>query len=353
MKILNFALILSFFLFCSFKPVENPRPRWTVEQANEWAKTNGWMCGSNFIPSTAINQLEMWQADTFDPSTIDQELGWAEGLGMNVMRVFLHHLAWEQDKPGFKSRMDKFLDIAAKHHIKIMFVFFDDCWLAKSKIGKQPEPVLGKHNSGWLKDPGIPMNADTTIFPGLEKYVKDVMNSFAKDKRIVIWDLYNEPNTKNNQSLNLLKKVFQWARETKATQPITSGIWKKELKDYTKFQTENSDIISYHNYGDAKLQKKTIDSLRIFNRPLICSEYMARKKNSLFQTVLPVLHRENVTAINWGLVSGKTNTIYAWGDTTHRDGSEPALWFHDIFRKGGIPYKQEEVDAIRKECLKK
>jgi hypothetical protein len=324
------------------------RDIWTEEQAQEWVAKTGWLCGANFIPSTAINQLEMWQAKTFDTTTIDQELGWAESIGMNVMRVFLHHLAWEQDKEGFTRRIGKFLEIASNHHIKIMFVFFDDCWNPTANIGKQPDPVPGKHNSGWLQDPGKPVNNDTTIFPKLEIYIKDVMNAFAKDDRIVIWDLYNEPNGSENSSMKLLQKVFQWARESRAEQPVTVAIWNSKLKEYNYLQLSNSDIISYHNYGDSIYQKKQIDSLKKFNRPLICSEYMARRNNSTFQTILPVLKRENVSAINWGLVSGKTNTIYAWDDSTHKDGLEPALWFHDIFRKDGTPYKDEEVKLIKK-----
>src|SRR4029077_2592941 len=48
------------------------RAVWTKERARAWADSTGWLVGSNFIPSTAINQLEMWQAATFDPRTIDR-----------------------------------------------------------------------------------------------------------------------------------------------------------------------------------------------------------------------------------------------------------------------------------------
>ena len=79
--------------------------RWSQSQANSWYAQQPWLVGSNYVPADAINQLEMWQADTFDPQRIDKELGWAEGLGMNTMRVFLHDLLWQQDAPGFKRRM--------------------------------------------------------------------------------------------------------------------------------------------------------------------------------------------------------------------------------------------------------
>ena len=243
--------------------------------------------------------------------------------------------------------MDSFLAIASRHRIKIMFVFFDDCWNPTAQIGKQPDPVPGRHNSGWLQDPGKPMNNDTSLFPMLEIYVKDIMNTFAKDDRIVIWDLYNEPNAPDNASMQLLQRVFQWARESNAQQPVTVAVWDWKLIDYNRIQLDNSDIISYHNYGDSTWHKQQIDSLKKYNRPLICSEYMARKNKSTFQSILPMLRQEGISAINWGLVAGKTNTMYAWNDTTHCDGSEPALWFHDILRMDGTPYKSEEVELIK------
>ncbi len=126
----------------SCQPGENrdPNARWSEEKVREWQKETGWLSGCNFQPSTAVNQLEMWQEDTFDPETIDRELGWAEDLGFNMMRVYLHSYAWKQDPEGFKNRLNKYLTISHNHGIGTMFVFFDDCWNPNSKPGPQPEP---------------------------------------------------------------------------------------------------------------------------------------------------------------------------------------------------------------------
>src|SRR5687767_15506807 len=96
--------------------------RWPAQQANAWYAKQPWLVGANFGPSTAINQLEMFQADTFDLETIDRELGWAKDLGFTSMRVFLHHLLWEQDSEGFLERLDQFLEVAEKHEIGVMIV---------------------------------------------------------------------------------------------------------------------------------------------------------------------------------------------------------------------------------------
>jgi len=321
--------------------------RWSPEKAIAWAKIQPWLRGCDFIPSTAVNQLEMWQAETFDTVTIDRELGWADEIGMNCMRVYLHHLAWETDREGFKSRMRKYLDIADKHGVETIFVFFDDCWNPEYHPGKQPDPKPGVHNSGWVRDPGDLLFSDPLIVNTLEAYEKDILSTFKDDKRIVAWDLNNEPGNSGygNKSLPLLEKAFLWGREVNPSQPLSSGVWSNDLEDLNAFQLSHSDIITYHNYSDEKNHQAMIDTLKLYGRPLICTEYMARRNNSLFSNIMPILKAQNIGAINWGLVSGKTNTIYAW-DTPVPDGSEPALWFHDIFRKDGTPYNGAEIQVI-------
>lgn len=328
--------------------------RWSDIQAANWQNVNGWLRGSNFNPSTAINQLETWQAETFDTTTINRELGWAHGIGLNCMRVFLHHVAWETDREGFKKRMNKYLEIAAKNGIKTIFVFFDDCWNPTYHAGKQPDPKPGVHNSGWVRDPGDLYYNDSTLVVKLEAYVKDILTSFGEDKRIVMWDLYNEPGNSQygNKSMTLLKKVFEWAWDIRPSQPLTSGVWNISLSELNKFQVENSDIITYHNYESPEKHQAAIDTLVRYHRPLVCTEYMARRNNSLFTNIMPLLKRNNVGAINWGLVAGKSNTKYAW-DEPIADGSDPKLWFHEIFRTDGTPYKQEEADTIKKLTSKK
>ncbi|HEY1113843.1 MAG TPA: cellulase family glycosylhydrolase [Chitinophagaceae bacterium] len=329
--------------------VAAPAGRWSAEKAHAWYASQKWISGANFLPSTAINQLEMWQAATFDPATIDRELGWAQSIGFNTMRVYLHSVAWKEDPHGFKQRVGQYLDIADRYGIRTILVFFDDCWNKEAQPGSQPAPKPGIHNSGWVQDPGQPMSADSTLFPGLEKYVKDVMRHFAHDKRILLWDLYNEPGNqgKGNSSLPLLRNVFAWARAVNPDQPISVGVWKWDLRELNLFQIQNSDVITYHNYDGPEAHQRIVQLLQTHDRPLICTEYMARLRNSRFSNIMPMLKQENIGAINWGLVDGKSNTIYAW-ETPLPDGSQPVEWFHDVFRKDGKPYRQDEVDLIKK-----
>jgi len=342
--------------------------RWPAEKANAWYAKQPWLVGSNYTPASAINELEMWQADTFDAAAIDKELGWAEGLGMTTMRVFLHDLPWQQDSAGFRARIDRFLDIASKHHIRPLFVLFDSCWDPLPKLGPQHAPTPGVHNSGWVQAPGAQGLSDPAQYPRLKAYVIGVVGAFAKDTRVLGWDVWNEPDNGNGGSyakdepknkvdlvLALLPQVYQWAREAGAEQPLTSGVWKGDwsaddkLSPMERIQLEQSDVISFHNYDSGAEFEKRILWLQRLQRPIICTEYMARGNGSTFQGSLPVAKKYNVGAINWGFVAGKTQTYLPWDSwkTPYVNGREPAVWFHEVLRQDGTPYKQEEVDLIR------
>lgn len=341
-------------------------PRWTEAKANAWYANQPWLVGANYIPATAINELEMWQKDSFDPKRIDTELGWAESLGMNTMRVFLHNMLWEQDAAGFRQRIDEFLRIAQKHKIRPMFVLFDSCWNPYPKLGKQPAPKAGVHNSGWVQSPGAGQLQDPAQYGRLEAYVKGVVGAFAKDQRVLAWDVWNEPDNKNQSSygavppdrltlvLALLPRAFEWVRAAHPEQPLTSGVWEgdwstpEKLSAMALVQLEHSDVISFHNYGRPDDFEKRVKWLERYHRPLICTEYMARGNGSTFQGTMPVAKKYNVAVYNWGLVAGKTQTYLPW-DSWQKPytNRKPAIWFHEVFRTDGSPYRAEEVQFIR------
>lgn len=340
--------------------------RWSEQRANDWYKKQPWLIGANYVPATAINELEMWQAETFDPARIDKELGWAESIGMNTMRVFLHDLPWQQDAAGYTKRINQFLDICAKHKIRPMLVLFDSVWDPFPQLGKQRDPRPGVHNSGWMQSPGAKALEDSSQYPRLEAYVKGVVRAFGKDKRVLAWDVWNEPDNTNGSSygkqepkdkvnlvLKLLPQVFAWARSVKPQQPLTCGVWKGEwtpekLSAMDRVQLDESDVISFHSYEAPEVFEKRILSLQRYNRPILCTEYMARGNKSTFQGSLPIAKKYNVAAINWGLVAGKAQTHLPW-DSWQKPyvDREPAVWFHEVFRTDGTPYKQEEVDFIK------
>ncbi len=339
---------------------------WDAAKAGEWYAKQDWLVGANYITSSAINQLEMWQAETFDTAAIDRELSLAAGIGMNTMRVFLHDLLHQQDPQGFFQRMEQFLEIADKHHIRIMFVLFDSVWDPNPVAGKQRDPKPHVHNSGWVQSPGIKALQDSTQYPRLEKYVTETVKKFASDKRVVCWDVWNEPDNLNQSAygavelknkadfvLPLISKVFAWARSAAPEQPLTSGLWAGDwseeatLKPIEKVMITESDVISFHSYDDSTEIEKRIIQLERYGKPLICTEYMARPRKSTFESIMPILKKHKVGAYNWGFIEGKSQTNYPWDSWSKRYTAEPPLWFHDIFRKNGTPYLQKEVDFIK------
>jgi hypothetical protein len=348
-----------------FLPAQN-QPRWTAEKANTWYAQQPWLVGANYVPSDAINQLEMFQAATWNPALNDHELGLAEAIGMNTMRVFLQDQLYAEDPQGFLTRLDAFLAIAARHHIRPMLVLFDSCWDPYPHTGPQHPPIPGVHNSGWVQSPGYRELADPASYPALEAYVRAVVGRFANDPRVLAWDIWNEPDNPSEQYPQLANKtalitallpqVFAWARAESPIQPLTSGVWRDgsyadpaHEDAMVRAQLDNSDIITFHNYGWPESFEARIRELKPLGRPVICSEYMARGAGSTFDGSLPVARQYNVGAINWGLVAGKTQTWLPW-DSWQRPYVllHPQIWFHEVFNHDGTPYRQYEVDLIRR-----
>ena len=343
------------------------RDRWTATQASTWNDKQPWLLGSNYLPSDAINELEMWQQATFDPARIDQEFSWAQALGMNCMRVFLHDALWRQDAEGFKQRMNEFLAIAARHKIKIMFVLFDSCWDPDPHLGPQHPPIPGVHNSGWVQAPGGKILDDPGQYAELKAYVTGVVGAFAHDDRILAWDVWNEPDNlgggdysnnpkdKVERVAALLPQVFDWASSADPIQPLTSSVWQDDdwspsapLNSVEKTQLSRSDIISFHEYSWPEKFEGRVKQLSAYDRPILCTEYMARAVGSTFDTIAPIGKRHNIGMINWGFVAGKSQTYLPW-DSWNRPYTlqPPAVWFHDILHDDGRPYREREAQILR------
>lgn len=341
--------------------------RWTAERAHSWYEAQPWLVGANYNPASAINQLEMWQADTFDPERIDLELGWAAAIGMNSMRVYLHNLVWENDAAGLKKRMEEFLEIADSHGISTMFVLFDSVWDPDPVAGPQHRPIPGIHNSGWVQAPGAERLADEQRYHLLEAYVKDIVGSFAHDDRVIAWDVWNEPSNagggnyeptpdKKELVAMLLPRVFEWARSVRPQQPLTSGVWIGDnwddlsaLPEIEQVQLRESDVISFHDYSWPEVFERRVKQLQTYGRPLLCTEYMARGNGSTFDNTLPLGKKYDVAMYNWGLVDGKTQTRLPWDSwQVPYVGREPWIWFHEVFHYDGRPYRQHEIDLIKR-----
>lgn len=339
--------------------------RWSADRANRWYQAQGWPVGANYITSNAINQLEMFSPGSYDPRRIDTELGWARLHGLNTVRVFLHDQLWAADSRSFQLRLAQFVGIAARHRIKPLFVLFDSCWDPFPKMGRQRAPTPGVHNSGWVQGPGAERLDDRRYMGTLRDYVTGVMTQFRNDDRVLGWDLWNEPDNpakvyrsvertdKLDRVAELLPRVFGWAREVDARQPLTSGVWQGDWSDpgsrsaIADIQLDNSDVITFHSYDGPSGFAHRIEELSPLGRPILCTEYLARPEGSTVEKILPVARRHNVGAFNWGLVAGKTQTYFPWDSWDHPYTAVPKVWFHDLLRPDGRPFQDAESHTIR------
>ncbi|MDT3499512.1 cellulase family glycosylhydrolase [Stenotrophomonas maltophilia] len=345
--------------------------RWTPAEADAWYSRQQWLVGANYTTSNAINQLEMFQAETFDPAAIDRELRWAhEQFGMNTMRVYLHDLLWQQDPQGLLKRIDTFLSIAEKNGIRPMLVLFDSCWDPDPVLGPQRRPIPGVHNSGWVQSPSRHMLVDRANDAHFQAYVEGVIGHFANDTRVLAWDLWNEPDNpgggnymdkqlpgEQERIAELLPKIFDWARAKKPVQPLTSGVWigddwspgAASLTAIQRTQLEQSDVITFHNYEQPEAFVARIAQLRKYGRPLICTEWLARGAGSNVDTILPIARRENIGMINWGFVDGAIQTRFPWDSWQRPYTMEaPTVWFHDLLKADGTPYRAREAELFRR-----
>jgi len=344
--------------------------KWTEERANDWYAKQPWLVGCNFLPSSAINQLEMFQSETFDEETLQKEIGWAAELGFNTLRIYLHDLLWMNQPSEFCERLDTVLEICSSNSIRPTLVLFDDCHRPYPKLGAQPLPVKGVHNSGWKQSPGMKIvhsihegSAPNSELERLKDFVQGVLTHYRNDERVLMWDIYNEPGQfgVGDKSITLLKLTWEWAQEIRPSQPLTSCLDGSVGEEIIQLNKENSDVITFHTYEGNKLEE-TIMNHKDLNRPLVCTEYMAREFGSTFEYSMPIFKKYIVGCYNWGLVAGKSQTHFGWATILdlHKlkaEGAflkaedeilEPKVWFHDILRKDGSAFDEAETAFIKK-----
>ena len=346
-KIIKALAILISITSCS----SNEQGQWSVDRINNWYSEVGEIKGFNYVPSTAVNDIDMWQESSFDPITISKELMLARESGYNSARVFLHYLVWKENSETFKNRINEFLEIADDNKIKVMFILFDDCNAPGCEpfIGEQKAPLVGHHNSQWVACPGLDVTDDKSAFPEYEKYLKDIISTYKNDNRVIAWDLYNEPGNTGvgERSKELLLNTFKWAHQINPSQPLTVGSWNLEgLEDeMSEIMMSNSDFVTFHSYGDVIDLRERIAVCQMYNRPIVNTEWLRRQVGNTFEEILPEFQKHKIGWYHWGLVQGKTQTWLHW--VSSKDNIKDGPWQHDMFTPEHKAYDKKEIEMVK------
>lgn len=339
------------------------RSRWTAAEAYSWYGDQPRLFGANYVMTYAVTPTEMWQADptvpdanTFDINAIRNELDKAQQTGFNTLRTTLSYEVWKADRDGFMSRLGQFVDAAAARGIRPTFIFWDDVNFTLNPnvtyrepyLGPQADPVPGMHNSQWTGTggPAVRHHPENWTLPrtsplagaGAKEYIQDIVGTYSNDDRVLMWNGYNEPG--GDGAPALVQATAAWARAMNPIQPLSFDIWGGASDGVA---AQESDVISYHNYSGPPGVTDGVKGLLRGGRPVFLTEWMARTFGSTIPAVLPDLQELGVASYNWGLVNGDQQTHWPWGSPPQTQTTEPPLWFHDLYRRDGTPYKTEEI----------
>lgn len=322
---------------------------WSPERIWAWYRSIGVIRGVNYLPRTAVNSVEFWQADTFNTNVIDEELRWANDVGINSVRVQLQYAVWAQDPEGFCERLDQFLDIADRHHLTVAPVLFDDLnRQGKDPVpGKQPDPVPGVHNGQWVPSPGPAAIQSEANWASLEKYVRDVVGGLRKDRRVLFWDLYNVPGSSNmgEKSLALLESTFRWVRQEKTGQPVTAAVWGDASDAISGRLMELSDLVTFQAFDGVSVFTARLRACAISQRPVVCTDWLKRQDGNTFPDILPVMADKGVGWFSRGWVRGRAQFFVP--DESKAGAGEPKVWQQDMLWPDGKPYDRKEIELIK------
>ena len=305
--------------------------RWTETEANEWYKNIGWLRGCNFIGSDCTNRLDMFQKHNAEQKleTAERELALCQKIGFNTVRIWANFDVYYAEPESYMEIFDRYVELCGKYGQKIMVVLAHEEDLPRGDVfvpkamGEQ-KYALGEHQGR------IPMSEEELAkapkhymeYPELRplylEMVQRTVRKYAKDERIVCWNIYNEPGiTIGERSMELLNVLFDTVRAEDPIQPLTADIWRGVRGD--KIQTreeqlalELSDVISFHSYQSYDKLVREIRFHQKFNRPLFLTEWLHRINHNNVQEVYPLLYITGVANYCWGFVVGKTQTHEPW-----------------------------------------
>jgi hypothetical protein len=296
--------------------------------------------GANYVPSHASTSVAAWAR--YDADRIDRELGYAERLRLNSLRVFLQYVVYERDPADFLLKLEDFVVRCDRHGIRPLFVLFDSCFGEEPSLEKADSPA-------WVNNPGFSRLKQRDA---LERYVRDVVTPFRGDRRVLGWDVMNEPmadfhhvtRAERDAIWEFVRHFCGFVKQTDPTHPITVG---EAVVEYLPKNAGHVDFLSVHSYAaDRDEFKKDLDLARHYGRscgkPVVVTECGNPGAGQKYEMVFDVLGKERLGFYFWELMIGKiqfqnmAGLIYPDGST--RDPSAVAA-----LGSTGFPKKENGV----------
>lgn len=356
------------------------RGRWSKERVWKWYNERPWIRGCNYMSRDCANRIDQWQEHGFEErfETTCEELKLAAETGFNSIRIIPEFYVWLKEHDGFMQRLERYVAAADKFGISCMVVFGNDCCPPKEEalnrlhLGEQ-HVDWGYHGGrkisqhGRFEGAGYSVLDDPETAEKFYEFVREIVEKYKNDERIIIWDVFNEPGNSRRYSMSHLhmKKFFEIIRKIDPIQPLTAGIFSVsgyfdygKLPEIEKFGLENSDIISYHNYNSYINNVLELKRLKEFERPVINTEWLNRCAGNNVEEMFPLFFLEKVGCYNWGFVAGKYQTYEPWNTIWDdlKSGAEYAKnydftkWLHDLYRPSLNPYNPKEIEIIKTIC---
>ena len=349
--------------------------KWTIEEANEWYEKQGWLRGCNFIGSDCANRLDMFQSYKSEEklATAERELALCQKIGFNTVRLWANFDVYYAEPDSYMEIFDKYIDLCAKYGQKVMVVLTHEEDLPRGdvfvpkKMGEQTY-ALGEHQGR------VPMTPEEKAIPAKHYYeypelresflemVRKTVRKYAKDERIICWNVENEPGIAiGDRAIELLEVLFDLVRAEDPIQPLCADVWRGIKNDDIVSNSEKkayelSDVISFHSYQsfDRVVSQIRFHQKRGEGRPILLTEWLHRINHNDIFDVYPLLYITNVANYCWGFVLGKTQTHEPWPvmweqwDRGEDHGYDFTKWQHDLFRPNLRPYDPREIALIER-----
>ena len=309
--------------------------------------------GANYVPSYASTAVKAWTA--YAPEVVDRELGYAERAGLNTVRVFLHVLPYEREPEAFLARLRDFVERCDRRRIRPLFVLFDSCFGDEPSLEKADSPT-------WINNPGFSRLGDAAM----ERYVRAVVTPYAKDRRVLGWDVMNEPMadfhhvTREDRDViwAFVRRMAALVREADPTHPLTVG---EAVVEYLPKTADLVDVLSVHSYAATPEEfRADLDLARRFGRdakkPVMVTECGNPGGGQSYEMALEVLAEEKIGFYVWELMIGKMQFREMAGlfypDGTVRELGAVAALSGYRRKTDGVPLKTPPDQAALRTFLK-